>query len=331
VSEGAGWEHVRERGSVFALRLVVGFYRIFGRPLSMLLVHAIALYYFLTFATARRASLAYLRRVARTPEGAAALGRRPGLVASFLHIRAFALSIFDRLTLWLGDDGDFSFEVHGLEQYDRLLRPDRGALVVGAHLGSFDALRALADRDGRVVNVLMFTRHAPRINAVFRQLSPRAQVRVIAASEDALETVLRIRACISRGEIVAMLGDRAEPRDAGRTCRVPLLGGSVDLPEAPYLLAGLLGCPLFFMVALRARRGRYRVFAEVLAERLELPRDEREKRIRELAATYAARLEHYCIAAPYEWFNFYDYWQEGLRAPSRRGGSGDRLGPRLRR
>ncbi|MGH0030710.1 MAG: hypothetical protein ACQGVC_13025 [Myxococcota bacterium] len=308
----AQWDEVGERGSVFALRLLVGFYRVFGRPLSVLVVNGIALYYFLTFGMARRASRAYLRRVAATPEGAAALGRPPDALASFLHIRAFALSIFDRLTLWLGDEGDLSFEVHGIEHYDRLLRPDRGALVVGSHLGSFDAMRALADRDGRVVNVLMFTRNAPRINAVFQQLSPKARVRVIAAADDTFDTALRIRACIARGEIVAMLGDRAEPGDADRSCRVSLLGDRVELPEAPYRLAGLLGCPLFFMAALRTGPSRYGVFAEVLAEEVDLPRDERDKHVRELASAYAGRLEHYCTRAPYEWFNFFDYWREGL-------------------
>lgn len=312
MSHPSSWQEAGERGSAFALRLLVRFYRLFGRRLSVLVVHGIALYFFLAAGAARRASRAYLRRVSARPEGAAALGRPPDWVASYLHIRAFALSIFDRITLWLGDEGDLRFEVRGVEEYDRLLRPDRGALVLGAHLGSFDALRALADRDGRVVNVLMFTRNAPRINALFEQLSPRARIRVIAAADDTVETVLRIRSAVARGELVAMLGDRTEPGDAGRSCRVSLLGGSVELPVSPYLLAGLLGCPLFFMVALRSGEGRYRVFAEVLAEKVELPRAGRDKHVRELAAAYAGRLEHYCTVAPYEWFNFYDYWGEGV-------------------
>jgi predicted LPLAT superfamily acyltransferase len=312
VSEAVSWTQIAERGSLLGLRMLAAFYRWFGRPLSVLVVHVIVLYYFVTFGSARAASRAYLRRVAALPGGAAALGRRPDLIAVWLHLRAFGLSIFDRLALWFDDGDGLRFDVVGIEEYDRLLRPDRGAFVVGAHLGSFDALRALADRDRRVVNVLMFTRNAPRINSLFRQLSPHAQLRVIGVADDSIDTVLRIRACIARGEIVAMLGDRSEPGDAGRACRVPLLGGEVDLPEAPYRLAGLLGCPLFFMVALRAGPGRYRVFAEVLAERVELPRGERDERIRALAAAYAARLEHYCLLAPYEWFNFFDYWREGL-------------------
>lgn len=62
------------------------------------------------------------------------------------------------------------------------------------------------------------------------------------------------------------------------------------------------------MVALREKGGSYRVIAEVLSEHVELRRGEREKTTHELAANYAARLEHYCLSAPTQWFNFYDYW-----------------------
>jgi predicted LPLAT superfamily acyltransferase len=297
-----------ERGSIWGLWLTVGCYRLFGRPLSLLLVHAIVVYYFLTIPLARAASRDYLRRLAAVPAGARALGRPADLVASFLHFRAFALSIFDRIVLWLGRDGSLEFEVSGTETIRRLVRADRGAIVVGAHLGSFDALRALAERDALVVNVIMFTRNAPRINTVLRQLSPRAKMRVIEASPGTFDTALRIRRCIERGEIVAVLGDRLESSETGRACHAPFLGAPAAFPEAPYLLAGLLGCPLLFMVALRSGPRRYRVFSDLLAERVSLPRGEREQEIRELAHAYASRLEHYCLRDPYQWFNFYDFW-----------------------
>jgi predicted LPLAT superfamily acyltransferase len=311
VSDTSRWSQMTERGSDLGLRITVWCYRRFGRLLSLVLVHGVVSYFFLTGRPARRASRAYLRRVASTPDGARALGRPPDLWASFLHFRSFALAIFDRLVLWFGRGDELAFDVADLAPLHRLLEPDRGAIVVGAHLGSFDALRALADRDKRPVNVLMFTRHAPRINALFRRLSPEVQLRVIEADPNALDTVLRIRACIDRGELVAMLADRVAVGDRGRTCRVPLLGGDVELPQAPYLLAALIGCPLFFMVALRQPGARYRVEAEVLADRVELPRGERDRRVCELAAAYAARLDHCCRTAPYQWFNFYDFWQEG--------------------
>ncbi len=310
MSGSAQWTQIAERGSLLGLRFMVACYRLFGHPLCVVLVNLIVVYYFLTFRTARHASRDYLRRIASHPEAAASLGRPPDLVASFLHFRAFALSILDRIALWLGSEDELVFESVGMEHYDRLLHDDRGAFVVGAHIGNFDALRALAERDSRVVNVLMFTSNAPRINAIFAELSPKARVRVLSVEPESMDTVLKIRACIARGEIVAMLGDRVEPGDVGRSCTVPFFGEDVEIPQAPYLLAGLLGCPLFFMVALRRGPRHYRVFAEVLAERVELPREQREKRIRELALAYVARLEHYCTLSPYEWFNFFDFWRE---------------------
>jgi predicted LPLAT superfamily acyltransferase len=290
---------------------VMACYRLFGRPLSLVLVHCVVIYFFLTGKAARSASRAYQRRVVETFGPGTELGADPGMWQCFQQFRAFALAIFDRIVMWFGDEADFRYDVVGTEHYDRLVRSDCGAIVVGSHIGSFDALRALSRRDGRTVNVLMFTHNAPLINSFFQQLSPETEVHVIQADEQSLDTVLRIRACIERGELVAMLGDRVEPGDRGRRCRVSLLGGPVELPTAPYVLAGLLGCPLFFMVAVREPEGSYRISAEVLAETVKFERGERDKRIHELAAAYAGRLEYYCATRPYQWFNFFDYWEEG--------------------
>ena len=65
------------------------------------------------------------------------------------------------------------------------------------------------------------------------------------------------------------------------------------------------------MLAVRGDDGCYRAYAEVLSERVVFERGEREKVVRELAAANAGRLEHYILKAPYQWFNFFDYWNDG--------------------
>jgi predicted LPLAT superfamily acyltransferase len=30
--------------------------------------------------------------------------------------------------------------------------------------------------------------------------------------------------------------------------------------------------------------------------------------LNDIMSRYVARLEHYCRAAPFNWFNFYDFW-----------------------
>jgi predicted LPLAT superfamily acyltransferase len=278
-------------------------------------VHAIVAYFFLTDRKGRRASIAYLRRIYSTPEGRDALEKPPGRWESFRHYREFALSIVDRLAIWFGRVDSFEYEMLGEEHLDRLAEEQRGAILLGAHLGSFDALRLLAERKDSIVNVLMFTANANRINTLFRDLSPHMDAHVIQVDPGSIESVFEIRACLQRGELVAILGDRIEPGDQGRTLSVPLLGDPVKLSQAPFLLANLLGCPVLTILAFRETPGRYSVFAEKLVDRIEPTRSEREKQVGELLAAYAGRLENYAKRYPFQWFNFFDYWGDAATPP----------------
>ncbi len=302
------WSQIAERGSLWGMRLTAWAYRTMGRRPAEALIHCIVAYFFLTDRSGRRASHAYLRRVYATPEGKRTLGSPPGLWQSFLHYRAFGLSIGDRLAIWFGRSDDFVFNIEAEEYLDRISESGRGAILVGAHLGSFDALRALAVRKKSAVNVLMYTNQAQRINTLFRELSPDVDARVISVQPGSIDSVFEIRACIERGELVAILGDRLEPGDRGHSSPVPILGDLVDLPLAPYLLANLLGCPLFMLLAVREAPGHYSVFCHEFADHVRLPRRKREKGASELLAVYAQRLEHCATRYPYQWFNFFDFW-----------------------
>lgn len=312
----ASWARIAERGSIWGIRFTAGCYRVLGRRLSLPLVHAVVSYFFLTDARRRRASLAYLRRVHADPRGRESLPRPPGLRECYRHYRTFGLAIVDRLAIWFGRDREFAFTTHGLDYVDELGRQGRGALLLGSHLGSFDALRLLAKRAGSVVNVLMFTANAARINQVLREAAPELEARVIQVDPGSVQSVFTIRERLRRGEHVAILADRIEVGERDRALAVPLLGGTARLPQAPILLAGLLGCPLVSVVALREGPGRYEVFVEVLAERVVLPREGREAAVAALLARYAGELERHCLRRPYQWFNFFDYWGDEDEAAS---------------
>jgi len=316
-TQASGWTGIGERGSLLGLRFTAFCYRALGRPVTLPLVYAIVTYFFLTDAPGRRASIAYLRRVAARSTAGELAGRRPGLRESFRHYRTFALAIVDRLDIWLRDGRDVRFEKHGTELFDREEAQNRGTLILGAHLGSFDAMRSLAAQTGITVNVVMFTDNAPRINRIFREIAPDLEQRIIAVDPTSVQSVFAIRERLRRGEHVAILADRIEAGDRDRKSAVTLLGGRVELPQAPVLLAGLLGCPVYVVLALRMGPAHYRVHVEPLVDRVVLPRRGRESAVREVLALYARCLERYCLMAPYQWFNFFDYWGDAEAARRR--------------
>ncbi len=316
MSTTTGWISAGERGSLLAMRFAVWCYRLFGRRLIAFCILPLVSYFFLTDRKGRRASHRYLRRLYALPEGRQALGHPPRLWDCFLHYREFALNILDRLGFWCGDDGQFKIIIHGREHFTRLLGEKRGAILLSAHLGSFDALRVLARKAGMPVKVLMFTQNAQKINRIFNELSPEMETRVINLDPGSIRSVFDIKACVERGEFVALLGDRVGVGEHKRISRVPFLGAMAPFPQGPFLLASTLQCAVVLMIGLRVNNGTYEAFAEPLADRVVLPRMRRDKTLDELVGNYAKRLEEYCFKAPYQWFNFYDFWGDDAKADS---------------
>lgn len=317
MSRAISWYAHRERGSSLGMRFTVWFYRRLGAGIARLLVYPIVFYFFLTDAASRRASRRFLTRVHAHPEGARTLGGVPGIVSVFRHHLEFGFSILDRAGFWLRDTSGVEIRIHGGEHLKRIVDEKRGALVLGSHLGSFDVMRVAADEESPIrINVLMFTRHATRINAIFDQLAAdqprdREKVRVIPVEHGSIQHILDARSCIRNGEVVAILADRVPPGESHRVSIAKFLGESARFPTGPIHVAELLGCPVLFMTGLRTGAGRYEVHVEPFADPITIPSDDRCAAVGRYCQAYADLLASYCCRAPYQWFNFFDFWAGG--------------------
>jgi predicted LPLAT superfamily acyltransferase len=317
MSRAISWYAHKERGSTLGIRFTVWFYRRLGAGIARLLIYPIVSYFFLTDAASRRASRRFLARVHACPEGARTLGGVPGIKSVFRHHLEFGFSILDRAGFWMRDASDFEIRIHGNEHLKRIVDEKRGALVLGSHLGSFDVMRVAADTASPIrINVLMFTRHAARINAIFDQLSAnqpgnQAKVRVIPIEHGSIQHVLDARSCIRNGEVVAILADRVPPGESHRVSIAKFLGESARFPTGPIFFAEQLGCPVLFMTGLRADTGGYEIHVEPFADPIKIPSAERYAAVERYCQAYADLLASYCTRAPYQWFNFFDFWAGG--------------------
>jgi predicted LPLAT superfamily acyltransferase len=310
------WIRIAESGTSSALRLIGWSHRTFGRGPSVSLLWLAAGYFLVRSRTARRASQRYLERVWASPEGRRALGRPPGWGASLRHLHAFAVALYDRLVVWSGALDSLEIRHDGSEKIFGVARAGRGALLLGAHLGSIDMLWFLSRKYQLTVNVIGYLGNAERINAFLESFAPNERVRMIDMDPHSVYAAFEIKACIERGEFVVMLADRVAPGKTGRAAETGFLGQPAAFPLGPFLLAGVLECPVLFALCVCTGPARYETVLRPLGEAARVPRSEREKRARELLARYVALLESSCTRLPFQWFNFYDFWCDDGEARS---------------
>lgn len=309
------WTTHRERGHPAILRLFTWIALHLGRPIARLLLYPIVCYFVIAGGDARAASRDYLKRV---------LGREARLIDGFRHVFCFASTILDRLYLLNDRHHLFRIEVHGSDVIRDAMghagRKTRGAFVIGAHLGSFEAVRAGGrDEKDLRVSMVMYEENAQYLNEVFAAINPKLSQAIIPLGH--IDSMLRVKRALDDGGLVGMLADRTLAEEVGTPAVrvVTLLGGEVSIPTGPFRMAAMLKRPVVFIVGLYRGGNRYEIRYESLFDFTDIP-EHADGRAAAVGAAvdaaiqrYVGRLEHYCRDAPFNWFNFFDYWNDRAR------------------
>ncbi|OGT04405.1 MAG: acyl-CoA synthetase [Gallionellales bacterium RBG_16_57_15] len=293
----AAWAHTPERSNRLMLRVMTWISLRLGRRVARSVLHLIAAYFLLFAPASRRASNNYLRR---------ALGRPAHWRDLYQHFFTFAATIHDRVYLVNRRFDLFDFEVHGEDTLRRLLADGNGLFLMGAHLGSFEVIRALARKETDLcVAMVMHEDNAQKINAMLAAINPQAVQDIIGLGH--IDSMLKVRERLDEGCVVGMLADRTPGNDT--LYPVQILGADVHLPGGPFRMAALLRRPVLFMTGLYLGGNRYAIHFDTLADFSAVSRGQRDAAVQAAIQRYAALLDQYCRQAPYNWFNFFDFWQ----------------------
>lgn len=291
------WTRTPERSNLFMLRLMSWVSLRLGRPAGRVVLHLIAAYFLLFAPASRRASQAYLRR---------ALDRCVTWADVYRHFFHFAATIHDRIYLINERFDLFNIEIKGQAALqDRMAQGD-GLFLIGAHMGSFEVIRATGRKEQDLpVSMVMHEDNALKISAMLAAINPRAVTDIIGLGR--IDSMLRIRDKLNEGAMVGVLADRT----LGGNNMVPInfLGSVAYFPTGSLRMAALLRRRVVFMVGLYLGGNRYQINFEALADFSQTPAGQRGSEVEAAVVRYAALLDQYCQQAPYNWFNFFDFWQ----------------------
>jgi predicted LPLAT superfamily acyltransferase len=297
------WTRQRERSNRFMLLVMRSLALALGRRVARVLLHPIACWFVLDRAT-RTHSARYLSR---------ALARPATWRDVYRHVHAFASTVLDRVYLLQERFDEFRFSASGPEAILVPFARGDGVLAFGAHLGSFEALRMIGHEKGLRVAMIMYEDNARLINETLAALAPKAELRTIALGR--VDAMLALRRWLDDGGVAGLLADRtlAANSQRSRSIAVPFLGSPALFADGPFRLAAMLRRRVVFMAGLYRGGRDYDLRFVELADFAVVEPAGRDAAVRTALERYVATLEALCREAPYNWFNFYDFWADADR------------------
>ncbi len=290
------WKGHGERGTTGALRLILWIALHLGRFAARSLLYPITLYFLISAGPARRASREYLSLI---------LGRPAGLRDVAKHIHTFSSTILDRVFLMARRFDEVDVATHNHRLIAEYTAAGKGCILLGSHLGSFEILRATAIVKRELpLKILMVPSHNEKMMKVLSELNPRLNDTIIPLGQP--DTLIRAKEVVAQGGIIGLLGDRVADTNKIVQCR--FLDRDTQFPQGPMLMASLLKAPVFLFFGLYLGGNRYVIHIEHFTDQVTTERGRRNESLQIWTQRYADRLEHYARLAPYNWFNFYDFW-----------------------
>jgi predicted LPLAT superfamily acyltransferase len=317
--EGRHWSEQKEQAAGYwHLRLLLILYRLLPVRAVRLFAFPVGFFYYLLSKKARDQSRRYLEKTAAALKAEGAI--LP--VHPLRHITAFALTVVEKVESWGGKVflERIRFQNDDIGDLKSRLERGEGALLICSHLGNTELLRALAgfnrtgvSREIPVTSVVEFSVTA-HFNRMLRELNPQSMIRTISAYDIGPDTAVLLQDRLAAGGLVVIAGDRTSINTRNSCFLFPFMGEDAPFGYGTFFLAALLNVPTYFVFALRRKdvslESEYDMFVHKSSFSFNCSRKEREGRIKEFARNFAECLERYCKRYPYQWYNFYDFWEK---------------------
>ena len=151
-----------------------------------------------------------------------------------------------------------------------------------------------------------------KFNALLFELNPDLMNSVLDANKIGVDSAVWMKEQIAKGNLVVIAGDRTSANSTDRNVEMDFLGERANFPEGAFTLSSILGAPIYFTFAIRKHdfdiRSPYEMHVVKAKTTFDCSRKERPERLRMLVQEYTQILQKLCLSHPYQWYNFYSFW-----------------------
>lgn len=297
------WSSLKEKGGYLPLMLILFIYKSLGRLFIKPILYIIVFWYWIFSSSIKKNSLIYLRRN-YIYSSKSSFKNIPNIIDTYFHFIQFASAILDKIDAWLGYKNKNQIIIHGEDIVKEYYQ--KGLILFVSHFGNIEVLKAINASRPQKINILVYQKHSSGFNKFLKKISKNSQASLIAVDEIDLNTSIMLEEKVSRGEWIVIAVDRV-PINSNRILTIPFLGYPASWPQGGWLIANLLKVPVIASFCYQENE-QTKIYFHSLSEKVNFSRKHRNDQMQELAVKYVKLLEGHCLKAPYQWFNFYHFW-----------------------
>jgi predicted LPLAT superfamily acyltransferase len=301
---GEKWANIQERGSLIGLYILAQCYRFLGRRACLALAAPVVSYFYFTGKKQRQASAEFLARVFIAKN----LAKSPTISDGLKHFMSFSAMVLDKFAAWTGNMDLSQIEPQSLQNFRNVLSSGKGGVLLVSHLGNMEFCRAVSDSQQKQrVHVLLHSKNSQHYHRLLKTFNSQSELNILEVSQLDPGTMIYLKDRVAAGDWVVIAADRIPVAPSNRIVAVPFLGKKAPFSQGPYILAALLQCQVYTVLAIR-EKAILTIHLDLFASQITLNKQNREASLKQWAEQYAQHLAYYCLRYPYQWFNFFDFW-----------------------
>ena len=284
----------KSKGAVLGYKIFIFFIQKLGIRAAYVLLYLVALYYFLFSIKGRNASFYYFhKRLGYT--------KLKSFISVYISYYNFGKTIIDKFAISSGLRDKFTFEFDGEHHINEIVKEKKGGILISAHVGNFEISQycfTLLDQHSEINLVTTDNEHSA-IKDYLDSVSLKSSMKFIIIKDD-MSHIFNINNALRNNELVCFTGDRYF--EGSKILKEELLGKETNFPAGVFMLASRLKVPVIFLYIMKEPKLHYHFYAEKA--------NFKNREAQGLLNQYTQSMERKLKKYPYQWFNYYDFWND---------------------
>ena len=284
----------KSKGTPLGYKIFIFIIHNLGVQSAYLLLYFVSFYYLLFSVKGSKASFLFFKKRLQK-------STFKSIVSVYKNNFIFGQTIIDKVAISSGLKNRFIFKSHGSENITNLLKEKKGGILISAHVGNFELAEFFFNEidDFSKINLITTDLEHKAIKKQIERSKLKSTTKFIIVKED-MSHIFEIHNALNNNELVVFTGDRYF--EGNKTITGEFLGKDALFPSGPFLLGSRLKVPVIFVYVMKESVKKYYLFAERAVFK--------NRDAQDLLNQYIKSIESVLKRYPYQWFNFFNFWDK---------------------